>query len=117
MLDQEKSEAVGRFLNIIPSDELYISDFAFHSICIVMYKLGRLNDLSSFIQDAFINGAVTVIHLEPADMNKLIQVIGKFSLDFDDAYQYVAAEKYNLTIISFDTDFDRTERGRKPPFS
>ncbi|MFZ8805855.1 MAG: PIN domain-containing protein [Candidatus Calescibacterium sp.] len=39
----------------------------------------------------------------------------RFNLDFDDAYQYVVAEKYNLTIISFDSDFDRTELGRKTP--
>jgi len=39
----------------------------------------------------------------------------KFKLDFDDAYQYVAAEKYDLIIISFDADFDITERGRKTP--
>nr|HID14904.1 PIN domain-containing protein [Anaerolineae bacterium] len=38
-----------------------------------------------------------------------------FRLDFDDAYQYVAAEEYGLTLVSFDTDFDRTERGRKTP--
>lgn len=25
---------------------------------------------------------------------------------------YVIAEKYNLTLVSFDNDFDRTERGR-----
>jgi predicted nucleic acid-binding protein len=36
-------------------------------------------------------------------------------LDFDDAYQYVAADKHNLVIVSFDGDFDRTERGRKTP--
>jgi predicted nucleic acid-binding protein len=28
---------------------------------------------------------------------------------------YVAAEKYNLDIVSLDSDFDRTERGRKAP--
>jgi predicted nucleic acid-binding protein len=39
----------------------------------------------------------------------------RFSLDFDDAYQYIAAEKYGLAIISFDSDFGRTEKGRKPP--
>ena len=39
----------------------------------------------------------------------------RFNLDFDDAYQYVAAEKFNLEIVSFDSDFDRTERGRKTP--
>lgn len=39
----------------------------------------------------------------------------RFRLDFDDAYQYVAAEKHNLTLVSLDADFDRTERGRKTP--
>ena len=39
----------------------------------------------------------------------------RFNLDFDDAYQYAVAERYGLTIISFDSDFDRTERGRKTP--
>lgn len=33
----------------------------------------------------------------------------------DDAYQYVTADKHNLVIVSFDADFDRTERGRKTP--
>ncbi|MDH7486504.1 MAG: hypothetical protein QHJ81_09555 [Anaerolineae bacterium] len=28
---------------------------------------------------------------------------------------YVAAEKYKLTLVSFDSDFDRTERGRRTP--
>jgi predicted nucleic acid-binding protein len=39
----------------------------------------------------------------------------RFHLDFDDAYQYVAAERYGLTIISLDADLDRTERGRRTP--
>jgi len=39
----------------------------------------------------------------------------KFNLDFDDACQYAVAERYGLTIVSFDGDFDRTERGRKVP--
>lgn len=38
-----------------------------------------------------------------------------FHLDFDDAYQYVVAEKFNLTLVSFDTDFDRTDRKRMVP--
>lgn len=39
----------------------------------------------------------------------------QFRLDFDDAYQYALAERYNLIIVSFDSDFDRTPRGRKEP--
>jgi hypothetical protein len=39
----------------------------------------------------------------------------QFLVDTNIAYQYTAAEKYNLTLLSFDTDFDRTARGRKTP--
>ena len=28
---------------------------------------------------------------------------------------YVAAERYSLTIVSFDSDFDRSGMGRKTP--
>ncbi len=48
-------------------------------------------------------------------MERLVAVIDHFELDFDDAYQYVAAEMYDLELVSFDGDFDRTERGRITP--
>ena len=35
--------------------------------------------------------------------------------EINQAIQYVTAEKYGLTLVSFDTDFDRTEQGRKTP--
>ena len=52
-------------------------------------------------------------HSPPEDLKTLNQPIQKFNLDFDDAYQYAVAEKYDLQLISFDKDFDSTERGRK----
>lgn len=45
----------------------------------------------------------------------MTEVMQKFNLDFDDAYQYVAAKEYGLTIVSFDSDFDRTDKGCKTP--
>lgn len=38
-----------------------------------------------------------------------------YDLDFDDAFQYTAAEMYDPRIVSFDSDFDRTPRGRVTP--
>ncbi|WP_424028694.1 PIN domain-containing protein [Methanoregula sp.] len=33
----------------------------------------------------------------------------------DDAYQYAVAERNSLSIVSFDKDFDRTEKSRVEP--
>jgi predicted nucleic acid-binding protein len=115
LLDQTKSEEVGDFLDHIPSERLFITDFAFHSIGVVLSKLNQVEALLGFVQDAFIDGAVGLVHLEPGDTERLVRVIEQSNLDFDDAYQYVAAEEYDLTLVSFDGDFDRTERGRRTP--
>jgi len=65
--------------------------------------------------DDIANSFISKIKLEIEDIKYLLQIKRKYNLDFDDAYQYVVAEKYNLTIISFDSDFDRTELKRKTP--
>ena len=57
----------------------------------------------------------TLTRLDPGDFSHILRIIKRFNLDFDDAYQLVAAEKQQLTLISFDGDFDRTESGRKTP--
>ena len=115
LLNQEKSEEVRHLLDTIPSENLYITDFSFHSIGVILCKLSKMETLTRFVQDIFIDGAVNLISLKPEDAHQLVDIINQFRLDFDDAYQYVASEKYNLTIISFDIDFDHTERGRKTP--
>jgi predicted nucleic acid-binding protein len=56
-----------------------------------------------------------MIGLDPEDVFLLMKVSKQFNLDFDDAYQYAVAEKHGLQVMSFDTDFDRTEKGRKMP--
>lgn len=49
------------------------------------------------------------------DMADVVNAAKKFNLDFDDANQYAIAEKYILTLVSYDRDFDRTELGRTTP--
>jgi len=114
-LDQEKSEEVGLFLAHFPSEQLFITDFTLHSIGIILSRLNRSEIFLQFVCDAFIEGAVSIIHLGPEDMNSVVNAMKQFHQDFDDAYQYVAAELYGLTIVSFDSDFDRTKKGRKTP--
>lgn len=114
-LEQEKAEEVRDFLNQMPSDQLCLTDFALHSIGIVLSRLGKREAFVRFVRDAFVDGAVTLVRLDPEDMEALVQIMERDNLDFDDAYQYRAAEKYGLVIVSFDSDFDRTALGRKTP--
>ena len=115
LLDQVRAEEVGQFIDRISSEQIFMTDFSFHSIGIVMSKLNRREALLRFVQDVLLDGDIALVHLEPIDTQPLVRIMEEFNLDFDDAYQYMAAEKYNLTIVSFDGDFDLTTRGRKTP--
>lgn len=115
LLDQVRSEEVGQFLERVAPERLFITDSSFHSIGVVLDRLQRTDVLLHFVRDVFVEGGVTLIHLDPDDTSRLVDVISATKLDFDDAYQYTAAEKYDLSIVSFDGDFDRTERGRRVP--
>ncbi len=55
-----------------------------------------------------------MVSLNAEELTTVIDTAASFALDFDDAYQYSIAEKYESTIVSFDSDFDRTTRGRRP---
>ena len=115
LLHQEKSEDVGRLLQLLPSDSIYITDFAFHTISLILTRLKQNKALLQFINDAFIYGDVHIVRLFPDDTKMIIHAINESALDYDDAYQYTAAEKYDLVLVSFDDDFDRTLKGRKTP--
>jgi hypothetical protein len=115
MLDQARSEEVGRLLDQVPADQLFMTDFSLHSIGVILHRLNRQNEFLGFVQDVFIDGGVALVTLESVDMERLVAVINDFGLDFDDAYQYVAAERYEVELVSFDGDFDGTERGRVTP--
>lgn len=113
LLDQERADEAERLLRSLSS--AYLSDFALFSVGIILLNRGRSDLFLQACEDLFLRGGCALLRLEVSDMPAVIKAIRQFKLDFDDAYQYTAAEKFNLTIVSFDSDFDRTERGRKTP--
>lgn len=115
LLDQQRSAEVGQFLARVPTEELSMSDFTLHSIGIVLDRLGQRAILPGFVDDLFMQGGITLVSVRPDAIHRLVTVMDQFNLDFDDAYQYVAAERSRLVIVSFDADFDRTDRGRQTP--
>ena len=115
LLQQERAEEAVQFLTQTPTENLFITDFSFYSIGILLTRRNRPNILLDFVQDVFTNGAVVLLRLDPQEMPNLVAAINQFNLDFDDAYQYVTAQRNNLVIVSFDNDFNRTPEGRRTP--
>lgn len=115
LLEQERTEEVRRFLERVPATSLRVTDFSLHSIGIILGRFGRRALLALFVQDVFIDGGVELVALDPADLDRVLAIMVEFRLDFDDAYQYAAAEKFDLEMVSFDGDFDRTARPRFSP--
>jgi len=62
-----------------------------------------------------LNGGIGILSLRSDEMETVTLASQKFGLDFDDAYQYATAEGYDLVLVSFDSDFQRTDRGHKTP--
>jgi uncharacterized protein len=115
LLNQAKSAEVDQFLSKVASRDLYVTDFAFHSICVILSQLARTDVLIDFVQDVFVDGEVSLISIKPGDTQLLVDAIHAHRFDFDDAYQYVAVKQNGLALVSFDSDFDRIPNLKKTP--
>lgn len=115
LLDQDRSLEVGQFLALVPTDQLCMTDFSLHSIGVILTRLGQSAVLPEFVRDILLEGGVALVSVQPRAFGRLVIVMRDYSLDFDDAHQYVAAEMTQADIVSFDADFLRTDRGRLLP--
>ena len=115
MSNQASVGGARAFLENRKGHELYISDFAVHSICLLLFRYKQHHVFRQFLQDVMDRSGVGMMSLNPPELDALVGAAAKFHLDFDDAYQYSAAMKPGLVIVSFDADFDRTTEGRLLP--
>lgn len=115
LLGQPKAKVVGDLLELLPADAVCMTDFTLHSIGVICGRLRQHAVFTKFVQDVLIDGGILLVSLPPAAMPRIEGVMNSFDLDFDDAYQYVAAEREQATVVSFDGHFDKTTRGRQTP--
>ena len=114
LLNQEKSLPAYKFLKKMNASNIFISDFSLYSIGIILLRLGKHDILEKFVNDIK-NAGTEVVKLSMDDFSDLIKHSQKYHLDFDDAYQYTLAKKYDIKIVSFDKDFDKTDIKRMEP--
>ena len=115
ILEQERAGEARELLSKSEQHEFFLSDFSLHSIGLFLFRCNRHDVFQRFLDDMLLNAGIAVLALSSREMETVIAPAQAFNLDFDDAYQYAIANRYDLTIVSFDADFDRTERGRRTP--
>jgi len=102
LLKQSKEKECTDFLhkNI---DKIYISDFSLHSIGIILFHKNRHNLFKKFIADTL--PKIEII-TNPRDNYDMVNNNSeKYSLDFDDAYQFTLAKINDSKIKTMDKDF------------
>ena len=83
-----------------------MTDFSLHSVGVIMFKYNKKDVFGRFIEDVL--PKIDVISLPASKYEEIIRRGKFYSLDFDDAYQYVTAQHYGLKIVTMDQDFKKT---------
>jgi predicted nucleic acid-binding protein len=115
LLEQDRAEEAKDFLRKVDQHDFFISDFALHSVGLLLLRQRKPEVFRQFLSDMISNAGIIQLGLAPLEMEEVVTAAASFRLDFDDAYQYAIAERYELAIVSFDGDFDRTAQGRVQP--
>ena len=115
ILSQEKAEDAKNLLLKSAQHEFFLTDYSLHSIGLLLFRRKQHEAFRAFLEDVLVNGGISLLSLLPDDMDSVISASQEFGLDFDDAYQYVVASRHDLVLVSFDADFQRTDKGYKTP--
>ncbi|MBC2708547.1 MAG: hypothetical protein HF977_12660 [ANME-2 cluster archaeon] len=75
-----------------------MTDLALHSIGIILFRLGKYELFTSFVEDMIING-MEILSSPPEDLIKLDRTAQQYNLDFDDAYQYMLVLSQPLSVV------------------
>ena len=117
MLDRALKRArhveVNELFSLATGDQLSISRFSLHAVA--WYMTPRNRDGFRLLVQDLKDAGVSVIDLSIEELNLVVDAMDRFTLDFDDAFNFAVAEKLDLQIVSSDADFDRTPRGRLTP--
>lgn len=112
LLQQNRAAEVRTFFAQMDLAALNVTDFSIHSVGVILLRQKRGDLIERFVNDMI---PLNVITLDWRRLAQIAATAAAHRLDFDDAYQSLAAELFDLQVVSFDADFDRTPRGRKTP--
>jgi predicted nucleic acid-binding protein len=114
LLGQQQAASASALLSNGGNLSLFMTDFSLHSIGVLLFRRRSFDVFAEFVGDLETAG-IRVLSLHPRHVSTLAEPATRHNLDFDDAYQYEIAKRFGLTLVSFDSDFDRTDLKRNTP--
>lgn len=117
LMDQKRADEALKFLNAVVKGDLqvYVSRFCLYSIEIILLREKKAEDLEKFLEILAHAKGIKLISTSVADDREILQSMKKTRLDLDDAINYYICKSLNLKIVSFDSDFDKTDIKRLEP--
>jgi predicted nucleic acid-binding protein len=114
---QEESFQCGELLDAIKQDlineEVYITKFTLNAIQAIISR-----EDPKLVRDILIlihQEKIKALELNLEDYLMILSALEDLKLDFDDATQFVAANKLRTSIVTFDKDFKNTGLKVKTP--
>jgi predicted nucleic acid-binding protein len=106
-----------QFLNRVAAGHstAFISAFELHGIEALLSHRNQFTALDRFLRGVESSRGLSVYYSTVREEHEALQYTKQFSLDFDDSLQYAIAKTLNLTLVSYDHDFDCTNLTRREP--
>lgn len=93
--------------------KVQILDFALYSATLNFLRRGKDKEIKQFLEILYSSKNIFIYRPKPSEISEALSL--KVNLDLDDKLHYYLAKKKNLTLISYDQDFDKTDLKRLTP--
>jgi predicted nucleic acid-binding protein len=115
LLEQNDYEETNRLFDVIEHFSLKVTilDFALYSMTINFLKRGHCKEIKQFLETLNSSKNISIYRPKPSEISEALSL--NINLDFDDKLHYYLAKKKNLSFISYDQDFDKTDLKRLTP--
>ncbi len=108
LLSDSRSDEAREFLGNSNGHELFVSDFALHSIGLLLLRRNLSEVFVQFLEDTIDAIGVKMVSLTERELRTVVSNASAFDFDFDDAYQYSVAEKISRLSVLILTSTDQS---------
>lgn len=115
LLEQNDYKETEKLFDLISHLDLRVQilDFALYSMVLNFIRRDHCEEIQQFLATLDSSKNISIYRLRPAEISEALSL--NVNLDLDDKLHYYLAKKKNLTLISYDKDFDKTDLPRLTP--